>query len=86
MSNKSAPGPDRIPYFCPKHLPLEIIAQLTNLLNAIVRHGHFPTPWKASIVIPIPKRNLDNTDPANYRPIYLLPTISKVFKHIKKNT
>jgi hypothetical protein len=47
-----------------------------------IRCGVFPNCWKVSNVSPIPKDG-DPHDPANYRPISLLPIISKVFeRHI----
>jgi hypothetical protein len=46
--------------------------------------GCFPALWKVSNIVPTPK-NGDNVCPSNYRPIYLLPILSKVLEnHIVK--
>ena len=42
----------------------------------------FPTEWKTAIVTCIPKKNVDLKNPANYRPISLLPVIGKLFESL----
>ena len=45
-------------------------------------HVCFPTTWKRSNIVPIPKCG-DKGDPTNYRPISLLPVLSKLLeRHI----
>jgi len=52
---------------------------LTALFNLT---GVFPYSWKCARVVPIPKSG-DLSNPANYRPISVLPILSKVLeKHI----
>ena len=52
------------------------------LINKSIKTGKFPTQLTSAKVIPIFKGGT-NTDPSNYRPISILPTISKIFeKHI----
>ena len=52
------------------------------LINKSIKTGKFPTQLKPAKVIPIFKGGT-KTDPSNYRPISILPTISKIFeKHI----
>ena len=52
------------------------------LINERIKTGKFPTQLKSAKVIPICKGGT-KTDPSNYRPISILPTISKIFeKHI----
>ena len=47
-----------------------------------IHSGKFPTAWKTSSVVPIPKGNND-TSVSNYRPISLLPILSKLLeRHI----
>ena len=46
--------------------------------------GLFPTDMKKSIIKPLFKNN-DNTNIINYRPIALLPQISKIFEKIIYN-
>jgi len=39
-------------------------------MNNIFEIGDFPSIWKSTIVIPIPKPGKDHSEPSNYRPIY----------------
>lgn len=77
QSNKSAPGADRIPYFCFKKLPDVNITHITALFNAVMRQGHFPTPFS--------KSGQTLNDRTSYRPINLLPTLSNVLEHLIKD-
>ena len=56
-----------------------IAPSLTKLFNLLMQRNTLPSAWKKAIVVPIPK-NTGLTDPANYRPISLLPIVSKVFE------
>ena len=59
-----------------------IAAPITKLFNMSILAGCFPTTWKRSNIVPIPKSG-DKGNPANYRPISLLPVLSKLLeKHI----
>ncbi|KAK3103380.1 hypothetical protein FSP39_018833 [Pinctada imbricata] len=64
-------------------LSADIIAKpITHLLNLSISTSKFPDNFKVAKIIPIYKKG-DKTDPGNYRPISLLPTISKLFeKHV----
>ncbi|MCG8047471.1 MAG: reverse transcriptase domain-containing protein, partial [Candidatus Thiodiazotropha endolucinida] len=55
---------------------------ITLLINKSIATGQFPTYLKYAKVFPIFK-NGTKSDPSNYRPISILPTISKIFeKHV----
>ena len=57
-----------------------IIARLANLSFS---HGEFPAKFKLAQVTPLlKKRDLDASDPANYRPISNLNTVSKVLERL----
>lgn len=79
---KKAPGADRITNAALRHLPYRSVAALTRLFNGILRTGHFPTLWKTGSVIMLPKPGKNILKPESYRPITLLPTISKVFEKL----
>ena len=49
--------------------------------NEIVRNGYFPDKLKLADVTPVFKKD-DATQAKNYRPISVLPTISKVFERL----
>ena len=60
----------------------EIIAEpLCELFQCCVDQGVFPSKLKISKTIPIFKKGQKN-DPNNYRPIAILPIISKIFEKI----
>ena len=55
------------------------------LVNKSIATGEFPSQLKIAKVLPIFKGG-DKSDPSNYRPISILPTVSKIFeKHINKH-
>ena len=58
-----------------------IIKPLTKLFNMCILKNKVPDIWKKANVIPIFKKG-DKTIADNYRPISILPAISKVFERI----
>ncbi|CAF4921618.1 unnamed protein product [Pieris macdunnoughi] len=80
LENKKAPGFDLITGEILKKLPRKVIVLLTMLFNAIFRIQYYPKLWKISQIIMIVKPGKPPTEPSSYRPISLLPTISKVFE------
>ena len=58
----------------------EICECLTLIINQSITTGTFPAQLKVAKVVPIFKKN-DQSD-RNYRPISVLPTISKLFENV----
>lgn len=56
-----------------------LLPPLLYLFNMSIRHGYFPAILKQSVVVPVYKRE-DHRNIANYRPISLISTISKIFE------
>ena len=56
-----------------------IVLPITALINHCIGQGIFPDKLKIASVIPLHKGG-DINDPHNYRPISILPTLSKVFE------
>ena len=79
--NKSC-GPDNLPPKILKLVALLIVTPLTKLFNQSINQGHFPSIWKEAKVHAIFKRKGSASDPSSYRPISLLPCISKIFEKI----
>ena len=50
---------------------------IVHLINLSIRQCIFPNIWKTAVVTPIFKAG-DQTNVANYRPISILPVVSKV--------
>ena len=64
-------------------LSAEVISSsLTNVINCSIKQGIFPDQWKCAKVNPLFKKGSSN-DVNNYRPISILPTLSKLIeKHV----
>lgn len=75
-----APGYDLITGRVLKELPQVAVAFLTDLFNAILRLHSFPGQWKVAVILPILKPGKPPTAVTSYRPISLLPVLSKLFE------
>ena len=74
-----ASGPDGISALMLKSVADAIVPSLTRLFNISISMGRFPECWKVSSVVPIPK-STNHSDATNYRPISLLPIVSKLLE------
>lgn len=81
LNPSKACGYDRIGNRVIKMCMPGIVAPLTMLCNRSLLHGEFPSAWKFSNVIPLFK-NGDRQDKTNYRPVSLLPSLSKVMEKV----
>lgn len=77
MSADKTTGLDNIPSRLLKEATPVIAPSITNIINKSLSQGIFPNTWKVAKVIPLHKAN-DRDDPTNYRPISILPILSKV--------
>jgi hypothetical protein len=74
------PGYDLITGRTLKEMSRKGIVHLTTICNAIIRTGYFAVQWKVVQVIMIPKPGEPLEKANSYRPISLLPIMSKVFE------
>jgi len=65
-----------------KELPQEGFLNLMYIINAILRLNYWPTSLKRAQIIMIPKPGKNPTNVSSYRPISLLPIISKVLEKL----
>lgn len=82
INPKKAPGFDLITGEILKQLPKKGIVKLTHLINAVFRLKHVPILWKTAEVIMVPKPGKSVNKVTSYRPISLLPILSKVFEKL----
>jgi len=82
INPKKSPGFDLITGKMIRELPQKGIQMFTFISNAILRTGYFPKQWKIAQIIVFPKPGKDVTQVASYRPISLLPILSKLFEKL----
>lgn len=84
LRNNSAPGWDKASGKLFKIIYPYIAEPLTIICQASFENGIFPKQLKKSIICPIHKGGDENSI-TNYRPISLLPTLSKILEKLMNN-
>lgn len=84
MSNKRSVGIDGIKVELIKNCAYSLLEPLSIIINLSFTSGVFPDGLKTAVVIPIFKAGARD-EISNYRPISLLPIISKIIELIVKN-
>lgn len=79
---KKAPGFDLITGKILQELSEKCFKLITFIFNAMLRVSYFPCTWKVAQIIMIPKPGKKPEDVTSYRPISLLPILSKVFEKL----
>jgi hypothetical protein len=82
LKNRKVPDSDGINNLVPKILPRIVLVYLTYVFNACMKIKYFPKHWRHASIVAIPKPGKDLSDPASYRLISRLYSISKVFERI----
>ena len=82
LKSKKSPGHDLITNKILKNLTSKALSYLASLFNSAMRFATFPSSWKHAIIVPIHKPGKPANSPTSYRPISLLPTISKLYERI----
>lgn len=78
-------GPDSLPAKVLKLAAVIIAEPLSKLVNKSLQLGSYPEIWKEATVKPIFKGKGPSSSVSNYRPISLLPCISKVVERLIHN-
>ena len=76
MKSMKATGLDGISARLLKDAAPEVSELITYIINLTISTSTIPSEWKTAKVTPIYKSG-DKSDPNNYRPISVLPLISK---------
>ena len=81
LKNSNAFGSDEIPTRFIKDSVFVTAYYITVIVNTSIVTGFFPSLWKYSLVNPkLKKGDVDN--PSNFRPLSILPVLSKVLERI----
>ena len=93
LKPKTSAGYDNCSNKILKKIFRNISEPLLHLINHAIRSETFPHEWKVAKIIPVFKKG-DKHEMTNYRPVSLLPTVSKIIeklliiqleRHIKEN-
>ena len=81
LKNSKSTGLDNLDTQTLKLVLEEILPALTHVINLSLKNQEFPDCYKRSKIIPlIKKSNDDPLNPKSYRPVSLLPVLSKVLE------
>ena len=78
LRNSKASGIDELDTYILKLIKKEIVPALCHILNLSIQNNTFPTKWKIAKVVPLYKGKGCKFDSKNYRPVAILPILSKV--------
>jgi hypothetical protein len=81
LKNKLSSGWDNISSLAIKPAAQFIVKPLTHVINNSLKHGIFPDQFKFALINPVYKKG-DSRDPSNYRPVALLPVLSKIIEGV----
>jgi hypothetical protein len=84
LSKYKATGIDKVSGKMLKAAAPAIAQSLPYIFNSSIKTCHFPNDWKIARVIPLFKKG-ERRLPENYRPILILPVISKIMERILYN-
>lgn len=79
---KTAPGPDGVPGRVLAIAMDTLAPRYLRLINACIRQGRFPIPWKAGRLVLLKKDGRPADSPSAYRPIVLLDEAGKLFERV----
>lgn len=82
INPKKAPGFDLITGKVLQELTNRGFKAIQQIFNAVLRLGYFPSQWKVAQIIMLLKPGKNPNETVSYRPISLLPILSKVFEKI----
>ena len=84
LVKSSSVGTDNISFKFGKLLLPTVLPYFTFILNTSLTKSTYPTAWKHSKIIPIPKQTGTNLI-SDFRPVSILSSLSKVLEYIMKS-
>ena len=82
LNKKTSTDQDRISNRILKEIPESFKKKLLTLFNNCLLQGKIPSYWKKSIISMLSKKNSDKHSTKGYRPISILPCISRLFERL----
>ena len=84
LDTSKSTGCDGVSATMLKQTACSIALPLSKLINLSLSTGQVPHEWKIARITPIPKPGKDASMTSGYRPISILPVVSKIIeKHVK---
>ena len=80
LKNSKASGIDNLDTYILKLTRKRIVPSVCHILNLSLQSNRFPSKWKIAKVVPLFKGKGSKLDPKNYRPVAILPILSKVLE------
>ena len=80
LKNSKASGVDNLDTYILKLTKKTIVPSVCHILNLSLMTNKFPTKWKLAKIVPLYKGKGSKLDPKNYRPVAILPILSKVME------
>ena len=85
MSNSNALGHDMLDSQGIKHCQTQLVKQIRHLINVSLKQGKFSQKWKFAKISPrLKNSDLDKQSASSYRPVAILPVISKLVERAAK--
>ena len=84
IGDGKATGEDGIPVRFLKSCNNTVVPLITHIINCTITQSKIPNEWKQAVVIPLFKDG-DKNCSSNYRPISILPAISKILEKVVHN-
>ncbi len=81
INARKAPGPDNIPGRVLRDCAVELTDVFTDILNISLSQAVVPTCFKATTIIPVPKKSSPSCF-NDYRPVALTPILMKCFERL----
>ena len=85
LKNSKSTGVDELDTYILKLTRKSIVPSICHILNLSIQSRKFPTKWKIAKVVPLYKGKGGKFDPKSYRPVAILPILSKVLERAMFN-
>ena len=79
LKNSKTAGVDFLDTTAIKMISKDVVPAITHIVNLSIRCSKFPESWKYAKIIPLHKKD-DILNPKNYRPVAILPILSKILE------